>query len=101
MMILTIKEKKEEAKLNLTIKKENKREKNKKITKREKSSHNKRKERRTKISHQKRKEIRREKNSHQLDWFLRISSRSASLTSITPNMSSEVQAQPYPPSFLS
>ena len=35
-------------------------------------------------------------NSHQLDWFLRISSRSASFTSITPKMSSEAQASPQP-----
>ena len=39
---------------------------------------------------------RKKENSHQLDWFLRISSRSASFTSITPKMSSEAQASPQP-----
>ena len=41
-------------------------------------------------------EKRKRANSHQLDWFLRISSRSASFTSITPKMSSEAQASPQP-----
>ena len=39
---------------------------------------------------------RKKENSHQLDWFLRISSRSASFTSITPKMSSEAEESPQP-----